>query len=209
MSVEYSILSVLSSRPCSGYDIKAEFEHKAASLYWGMSFGSIYPRLKKLEQEGLIKTINEESGGRQKKLYDLTGKGWLELENWLRKPSAQKVVRDELLVKMISWESTLPDERQTFIEHLRVRKYETEEMLKYLEQWPENDYSFISEYGMLAIKYGQKMLKVELDWIEEAIEQLQGPAKSPKQDQFSLYPKMNERRELALSELDKNMRNNE
>lgn len=80
MSIEHSILAILSFWPSTGYNIKAEFEHKAAGLYWGMSYGSIYPKLKKLEEQGYIYTINEEAEGRRKKQYELTAKGWKELE---------------------------------------------------------------------------------------------------------------------------------
>ncbi|MEH7253397.1 PadR family transcriptional regulator [Neobacillus niacini] len=204
MSVEHSILAVLSSRPCSGYDIKAEFEHKGASLYWGISFGSIYPHLKKLEQKGLIQTINEEQGGRQKKIYDLTGEGWTELQNWLKSLTSSRVIRDELMVKMTAWEAALPDERILFIDHLKQRKKETEDMLNYFIEWPKNDYSFISEYGELAINYGQKILKAELEWIEETIEHFKGPAQPPTQDPFGMYPKIKERRDKAFKEIEEN-----
>lgn len=52
MSIEHSILAVISFTPATGYDIKSEFETKASSLFWGMSYGSIYPKLKNLEENG-------------------------------------------------------------------------------------------------------------------------------------------------------------
>src|SRR6476646_4134404 len=83
MSTEHAILAVISFKPSSGYDIKSEFEHEGAGLFWGMSYGSIYPKLKKLEKEGLIKAFETSSEGRRKVLYELTGSGWGELEKWL------------------------------------------------------------------------------------------------------------------------------
>lgn len=67
LSVEHTILAVLSFWPSTGYKIKSEFEHKVAGLYWGMSYGSIYPKLKKLEEEGFIYTLEQEDDGRRKK----------------------------------------------------------------------------------------------------------------------------------------------
>lgn len=59
LAIEHSILAILSFYPSTGYDIKSEFEHKAAGLYWGMSYGSIYPKLKSLKKRVLFILSNK------------------------------------------------------------------------------------------------------------------------------------------------------
>lgn len=167
LSVEHTLLAVLSFWPSTGYNIKSEFEHKAAGLYWGMSYGSIYPKLKKLEQEGYIFAIDEEEDGRKKKMYELTPKGWQEYENWLRMPAAYPVIKDELLMKMSTWHEDMDD--HILVEHLKKRKEETEDIFNFVKEWPTNGYSYISKIGNLAINYAKLRLEAELTWIEESI----------------------------------------
>jgi PadR family transcriptional regulator, regulatory protein AphA len=171
MSVEHTLLAVLSYWPSTGYDIKSEFEHKAASLYWGMSYGSIYPKLKKLEEEGFVYALDQEEEGRKKKLYELTPKGWEEFENWLRTPPAYPIIKDELFMKMSTWHEDM--DYSILIGHLRKRRVETEDILMFVKEWPTNRISFVSKLGVLAIRFAEIRLEAELKWIDETIHALQ------------------------------------
>lgn len=202
MSAENSILAILSFWPSSGYDIKAEFEHKAAGLYWGMSYGSIYPKLKKLEEEGLIFPMEKKEEGRKKKLYELTSNGWGEFEKWLQATPAYPVVKDELLMKMSTWHEDM--DSSVLISHLQARKATTEDILKFVKEWPTNGKSYISNYGMLSIRYAEKRLKTELDWIEESIEALIQDKLPTGQDPYGNTDKMMMRRREALKTLKEN-----
>lgn len=202
MTIEHSILSILSFWPSTGYDIKAEFEHKAAGLYWGMSYGSIYPKLKKLEQEGFIYPIEQEEGGRRRKQYELTPKGWKEFEKWLSLSPAYPVVKDELLMKMLTWHEDMND--KILIEHLLKRKETTEDLLDFVKNWPTNETSYISEHGMLAIRYGEIKLEAERQWIEETIHTLRSGQLPERQDPNGNKEKQLARRRAAILEEGKN-----
>lgn len=196
MSIEHSILAILSFWPSTGYNIKAEFEHKAAGLYWGMSYGSIYPKLKKLEEEGLIYPIEEEEEGRKKKQYELTPEGWKEFEKWLTLPPAYPVVKDELLMKMSTWHADMDDE--ILIDHLLKRKAVTEDLLGFVKNWPTNGTSYISDYGMLSIRYGELRLEAELKWIEDSIHILEEKQLPNGQDPNGNTDKLLARRRAAI-----------
>ena len=196
MSIEHSILAVISYRASSGYDIKSEFEHKAAGLYWGLSYGSLYPKLKKLEEEGYITTLEEDKDGRKKKLYDLTGKGWRELESWLAQTPVPPVIKDELFMKMAAWHKEM--DSATLCGHLKARESESQELLSYIKHWKQNKTSFINSVGMLAIRYAELKLEAELQWITESLEAIQGNEMPVGQDPFKLEEKQLERRKIAI-----------
>lgn len=198
MSIEHSILSILSFWPSTGYDIKAEFEHKAAGLYWGMSYGSIYPKLKKLEEEGFIYPLEQEEEGRKKKQYELTPKGWKEFERWLSLPPAYPVVKDELMMKMATWHEDMDD--QILIEHLLQRKQTTEDLLEFVKSWPTNGTSYIGNYSMMAIRYGEIRLEGELKWIEETLHAIRNAELPPGQDPHGNTEKLLARRRAAMAE---------
>ncbi|MGA9228034.1 MAG: PadR family transcriptional regulator [Mesobacillus sp.] len=196
MSIEHSILAVISFRPSSGYDIKSEFEHKAAGLYWGLSYGSLYPKLKKLEEEGYITTLEEDKDGRKKKLYDLTGKGWRELENWLAQTPAPQVIKDELFMKMAAWHKEM--DLATLCVHLRARQSESRDLLSYIKNWKQNKTSFINNVGMLAIRYAELKLEAELQWITESLDAIENNDMPVGQDPSQLEKRQLERRKIAL-----------
>ncbi len=198
MAIEHSILGMISLRPCSGYDLKTEFEKGAATLLSASSFGSIYPHLKRLEQDGLIEA--QEEGGRHKKVYELTAKGWQELANWLEQASEYPVpMRDELLLKMLFWGSA-GKERTTLIEQLRTRREESLDLLNFIGEWQRNGTAFVDEYNALVFSYIRMRLESELTWITQSITQLEGPAQLPPQDPQWLSVVQKARRKKALGE---------
>lgn len=66
------VLHSLNRKPKSGYDILAEINEKTEGT-WTPSKGTVYPLLKKLKEEGLIK-VNK-IGDRSKNIFELTEKG--------------------------------------------------------------------------------------------------------------------------------------
>ena len=74
MSLEHAILGFLNYRALSGYDLKKIFS-VSFTFFSDLSYGSIYPALKKLEQQGLITMkleIQESSPNRKStaKIFD-------------------------------------------------------------------------------------------------------------------------------------------
>jgi DNA-binding PadR family transcriptional regulator len=198
MSVDHIILGVISLNPCSGYDMKLEFEKGGAGMLSALSFGSIYPRLKHLEQRGLIETQHISMSGHRKKVYELTARGWQELARWLGQSSAYPIpMHDELLLKMLFWGAAGSD-RSTLIRQLKVRQEESHDLMNYINEWQKNGVSFVDEYGALVLSYIQIRLEADLHWIESVITQLEGPAQLPVQDPKWLAVMQKARRIRAL-----------
>jgi DNA-binding PadR family transcriptional regulator len=71
------ILSVLADGPMHGYGLAKEIERRSSGFFTG-SWGSLYPALQRLEQEGLIEGSWEPyppQGRRRRRVYRLTAKG--------------------------------------------------------------------------------------------------------------------------------------
>lgn len=201
-SVDHVILGMIGVYPSSGYDMKVELESGGAGMFSALTFGSIYPRLKALEEEGYVVSYEADTHGRRRRVYELTAKGWRALAEWLAaEPDYPLPMRDELLLKISFWGAGRDDDRAPLIEHLRRRRRQSEELLAHLDEWPHNGYSLISEYGMLAIDYSQRRIRAELEWIDSAIAQLEGPPTGPVQDPRHLREQQRARRALALGEV--------
>lgn len=76
MDVRTICLGILTRGDATGYEIKKLFEDCRFSYFVEASFGSIYPALSRLTDDGLV-SVREEAGGRRpdRKVYSITPKG--------------------------------------------------------------------------------------------------------------------------------------
>src|SRR5262245_34359669 len=82
-ALEYVVLGLVGMEPQSGYSIVNYFEEGMYS--WSASPGSIYPMLKRLEQQGIIDgELIMEHETRPRKIYRLSALGESLLDDWLR-----------------------------------------------------------------------------------------------------------------------------
>lgn len=98
-ALSYVILGVLARGPASGYDIKAAVDG-GTRYFWAISYGQIYPELRRLTDAGLIVGEEAAQGGRPRTLHRLTDEGARALEAWLTTPEAGFELRDEGLLKL-------------------------------------------------------------------------------------------------------------
>ena len=100
MDVRTLCLGVLSLGDASGYEIKKRLEDTFSHFY-DASFGSIYPALNRLQNEGLVHCETEAQAKRpDKKVYSLTVDGRLTLVRELNNMPGRDRVRSEFLVAM-------------------------------------------------------------------------------------------------------------
>lgn len=91
--IELCILSVLSKKDMYGYEL-SEYISKKIDI----SDGTVYPILRKLKADGLVKTyLSEESGGPPRKYYSITQTG---LDNF-RHDSAEWISFTQTVNNMI------------------------------------------------------------------------------------------------------------
>ena len=97
---EYAVLGMLAGEPGSGYDLKKRIEGSIAH-FWQESYGQIYPMLKRMAAQGLVKARIERTNGKpDRQVYSLTQSGRAELEAWMGQPPAVPSPRNELLLKL-------------------------------------------------------------------------------------------------------------
>lgn len=98
MDVKSLCLGVLSLGDACGYDIKKYFE-TTFSHFHGASYGSIYPALAELTNEGLVTCREEPQEGRpDRKIYAITSGGRTAFNATLSKTPPRHRVRSEFLM---------------------------------------------------------------------------------------------------------------
>jgi PadR family transcriptional regulator AphA len=158
-ATSYVILGMLSLGAKTGYDIKGIVD-KSTRFFWAASYGQIYPELRRLEKVGLVKGELAPTGGRKRRVYELTAAGRHVLAEWAASPPRMPELRDENLLKLF-FSDALP--REQALEQLRMRRRGHEEflgILKEIEARPGDDPPFVD----LVLRYGIEYAEFNIDW---------------------------------------------
>lgn len=173
----YAILGILNISPSTGYDIK-KYSDTVLSGFWNENFGHIYPTLKRMLEDGMIKIILGEPN-EKKVLYGITEKGKQELDKWLLEETVQQPVRSEFMLKLL-FSSDRP--REDVVQMLKTYK-ETHEkdllkyqgMLKDLEQGIKEISKERSGFIKATLRRGILTGEAVIRWCDETMEDLRQP----------------------------------
>ncbi len=166
----FALLGMLSIRPMSGYDIKKLIE-SSISYFWTESYGQIYPILKKLVAEKLItRTTQKQSGKPDRHVYALTAAGRRTLRDWLARPPAPKVERNELLLKLFFGEEIPASVSAAHLAHFRERQTQLLERYRAIEHEikTEKKGNPNAPFWLITVGYGQRSSEALLRWCDDA-----------------------------------------
>ncbi len=153
----------------SGYDIKVLFQ-KLDWLIESPSYGSLYPTLHGLLEEGLVSVDVVPGAGRPaRKIYRVTEAGAEALRAWLaQSPDAQLSTRS-FLMRLILAGHFSPDTLRSWMTHRR------RQVLSYLADQAGQavDHAMAENLGQHLIHdYGATVAKAELAWLDDQLAQL-------------------------------------
>ncbi|QQR35540.1 PadR family transcriptional regulator [Devosia oryziradicis] len=99
MNVRTLCLSILYEGEATGYEIRRLCVEGECSYFIEASFGSIYPALARLEEEGLVVSRTEQQSGKpSKKVYSITEQGRAAFAEELSGPLGDDVFRSPFLL---------------------------------------------------------------------------------------------------------------
>ncbi len=150
MDIKTLCLGVLTMGDASGYEIKKVFETGPFAYFHRAGFGSIYPALNRLSDEGLVTCTQHTQQGRpDKKVYSLTEAGREAFREALAKTPAPDKIRSDSLV-MLMFAHLLGDDRrrQVYDDYLEGYRRLIEDMLaKDLTEAPPGRH-FVHGFGL-------------------------------------------------------------
>jgi DNA-binding PadR family transcriptional regulator len=129
------ILGMLAYGRNTGYEIK-QYLDKTTRHFWAISYGQIYPELKRLEDQGLVVGRSDPAGARARTVFEITDAGRVALENWLG-DTGEGIweLRCEAMLKLFFSDET---DTETTVAQLRTFRTQQErklEALRQLEPW--------------------------------------------------------------------------
>ncbi|WP_026675023.1 PadR family transcriptional regulator [Alkalihalobacterium bogoriense] len=170
---KYAILGLLTTECKTGYDIKQMID-RSLTYFWKISYGQIYPTLKKLVEEELATvTTTAQEGKPDKKEYEITEKGKQFLQQWLHESSAQlPIEKNELLLKLFFSRHQKTDTVIFQVEQYKVLQKEKWEALLAIEESILGCNSPDLNYWLMTIDYGKHVTSACIEWCERTLAQL-------------------------------------
>jgi DNA-binding PadR family transcriptional regulator len=166
----YALLGLLHQRPSSGYALRRAFALTPLGTF-SDSPGAIYPALRRLELQGLVRGRVESSAGlRQKQTFRLTMRGLAALEEWLARPLTRAdVVRgmDDVMLRL-----AFMDEVMAPAASIRLLQSLARELAAYLPTL----HAYLGEHrrqmplsGRLALESGIRAYEDQSRWVRDAL----------------------------------------
>jgi DNA-binding PadR family transcriptional regulator len=166
-----ALLGMLSLCPRSGYELRQAIAGSIGN-FWSESFGQIYPTLKRLEQDGFVRSFEGDRAG--SKVFSLTDAGRERLEEWLGVMPRPQVKRNELLLKVFFGNLSQPETVREQVAGWRrdwlsdLGRYEAIEREIQLAHGGNPGLPF----WLMTVRYGKAEVRALVVWADETLAEL-------------------------------------
>jgi PadR family transcriptional regulator, regulatory protein AphA len=170
--IKYAILGLLHYKDMHGYRIKEHIDRNFGYM-WSINYGQIYPNLKSLQEDGLIRMTEEPQNGEKgppRKLCSITPKGREEFARWLDSPPEKPMMmRDPFLMRFVFFGFGDLEKSLDMIDQqiARYRK-ELERRKKNLRRWEKS-----GVHVRLMAELGANLNEMLLQWLIQSKAEIQ------------------------------------
>lgn len=165
--VDNIILGCLCTKPMSGYAIKQMITNSTAWFY-NASYGSIYPTLKKHEDNGWVISREEVDQGRYKKVYEITPEGRQVFMDWMAESPGSFVIKYDMMVRLFFFANLSCEQQAEQIkEHINALKCE-QQALRVIEPYARS----ADPFQLLTWQWGDEFYSFTIQWFEKLLDQL-------------------------------------
>jgi DNA-binding PadR family transcriptional regulator len=174
MPLAHAILGFLEYQPMSGYDLKKFFD-QSITHFWSATQSHIYKALEKLEKDGMVRsTIIPQEGKPNRKQYETTDEGRVELRQWISTPLPIEGAREAWLIQVFFAHNLENEEIANLFEKrinaLRTYLYQCENAQKGIdENYKQVGIKRLRDLWQLTLDYGTDYYKNEIEWLEKTL----------------------------------------
>ncbi|MCD4751732.1 MAG: PadR family transcriptional regulator [Anaerolineaceae bacterium] len=178
--LKYALLGFLNYQSYTGYDLK-QLMDVSISNFWHAKQSQIYTTLKKLEKEGLaISHIEPQESRPNRRVYEITEAGQVELREWLSHPLMTiNPTKEKLLLKLFFSAQLKPE---TILTELRLQrdlhqtqfeKYQTATKDVIRQFGDSSDMADDARLWEATRHFGELHEEIYIRWLDETIEDLE------------------------------------
>jgi len=162
--LNYIILGMTRDAALTGYDIKKHIKNGIGTFYKA-SYGSLYPLLKKLAEEGYLIVSERPYGNRQKKYYQISAQGESAFYQWLSASMDLNNNIENHLAKVYFFDRLPADIRNRQLQEYEINSINYLRKLYVLEK----DYAAMENkecfyYKLSTLYYGIRILQDNIRW---------------------------------------------
>jgi len=154
----------------TGYDIKKDIEAGVGNFY-KVSFGNLYPALKRLTDKGLVTLDEQTHGNRVKKYYMATEEGKKDFMEWLSTPFDYSLGGEALMTKIFFF-GYLPEKaRKQQLHEYEIYYHQSLRKLRTLEKTIlDKEGEKVDYFMMSTLYYGIRKIKIAIEWFKHITE---------------------------------------
>jgi DNA-binding PadR family transcriptional regulator len=162
--IELAILGLLKERPMHGYQLSRELSEQLGGL-WRVSFGSLYPSLRRLERQGAI-TSQAGTGARRKTVYAITDEGERQFLELLQETPQENQTEDaRFRVRLAFFRYLSPETRVRLLERRRTAlETRLEEITAHIRNPGTTD-----DYQRALVEHAGTATESDIAWLNELI----------------------------------------
>ena len=167
--LELAILGLLKEQPMHGYELRKQLSQKLG-FFWTVSFGSLYPTLKRLEQREVVEMhAYGDKPSRKRQVYAITERGEREFLELLAESAVTRWEEDKFPLRLAFFRYLKPEMRIRLLER---RKDYLEDKLDFgraslrrtLDRKNRAD-----SYTVSLMRHGLDMTERDIVWLDELI----------------------------------------
>lgn len=165
------VLGMILDEPRTGYDIKKLIEAGVGNFY-KVSYGNLYPALKRLADERLV-TLDEQTHGKKvKKYYIATDDGKKSFMEWLSIPFDHSLGGEALMVKIFFFGRLPEDARRRQLGEYEVHFRQSLRKLMAMEKAILKEEGETVDYFEISTLYlGIRNTQIAIDWVKYIMRQ--------------------------------------
>jgi DNA-binding PadR family transcriptional regulator len=165
--LELAILGLLKERSMHGYQLSKRLEDTLGG-FWRVSYGSLYPTLRRLERDGAVEPVfSKEDVRRRKNVYRITEKGEGLFDELLQEAGQESWEDNRFRVRLAFFKYLKPETRIRLLE--RRRAY-LEERLSTITTSLKNARERIDNYTLSLMRHGQDATEHDIEWLDDLIQ---------------------------------------
>lgn len=165
--LELAILGILKERAAHGYELRKQLTQRLG-FFWTVSFGSLYPTLRRLEKRGAVQKVSgADPGHRRRQAYRITAEGERLFLALLEEGTASAWEEDKFPLRLAFFRYLRPE--------LRIRLLERRK--NYLEDRLDEGHRSLTSakrgrmdiYTLSLMRHGVDVTKHDIGWLEGLI----------------------------------------
>ena len=165
--LELAVLGLLKEQPMHGYQLSRELSDSLGGL-WRVSYGSLYPTLRRLERDGAIESqAGDERGARRKKVYRITHAGEETFLQLLQENPVDTQAEDARFRMRLAFFRYLPPE--TRIRLLERRRQALQRRLSTISEALRSGRGAPDDYGHALIEHSRHATESDITWLDGLI----------------------------------------